>query len=223
MTPDRGRLMFRRAVALFMAADERRVGALEQARDALLAEGEKETAAEAEAYLSRAAWFAGHRDFAQAHLERAEELLEGAGPSVGRARVLSFSARLRFLDGAHDEALQIAGEALALAERLGLDELRAHALTTIGSAKMPGERVDRPCGAGARAGDRYRGQLASGCRHPQQPRCDGKRQRRRDDARTSFIAKASRAAERIGDRDNVRFMQGTSSTCRSSRGAGTSS
>ena len=76
-------LLFRRAVALFIAADERREGALEQARDALVAAGEKETAAEAEAYLSRAAWFAGHRDIAQAHLEHAEELLEGAGPSVG--------------------------------------------------------------------------------------------------------------------------------------------
>ena len=205
--PDRGQLMFRRAVALFIAADERREGALEQARDALVAAGEKETAAEAEAYLSRAAWFAGHRDIAQAHLEHAEELLEGAGPSVGRARVLSFSARLRFLDGAHDEALRIAGEALALAESLGLDELRAHALTTIGSAK------NRANPSAGRAELERALEIATEANSPQVANILNNLGVMASDS--GDIARAEelyreglRAAERVGDRDNVRFMRG---------------
>ena len=42
---------------------------------------------------------------------------------------------MRFLGGEADEALQLAADALALADELQLDELRAHALTTIGSSK----------------------------------------------------------------------------------------
>ena len=100
---DRADLLFRHAHALYIGADERRERALEEARDALLVAGDTDRAAEAEAYLSRMAWFAGHRDAANAHLDRAAELLEGAGPSVGKVRVLSFAARMRFLGGEGDE------------------------------------------------------------------------------------------------------------------------
>jgi class 3 adenylate cyclase/tetratricopeptide (TPR) repeat protein len=133
--PDRPELLFRRANALFASADERRVSALEEARDALLAASNVERAAEAEACLSRIAWYAGQRDTAQAHVNRAIELIEGSGSSVAKVRVLAFSARLRFLSGDLGEGIRIASEALTLAETLELEELRVHALTTIGSAK----------------------------------------------------------------------------------------
>jgi tetratricopeptide (TPR) repeat protein len=70
-------------------------------------------------------------------------LIEGAGPSIAKARVLAFAARLRFLAGDLDRGIHLAEESLSLADDLDLDELRAHALATIGSAKM---RKDRNAG-----------------------------------------------------------------------------
>ncbi|HEU0303830.1 MAG TPA: adenylate/guanylate cyclase domain-containing protein [Gaiellaceae bacterium] len=131
---ERPRLLFQRAFALYSTGDERRADALAQARDALLATGDRQTAAEAEVYLSRAAWYGGDRGEADAHMAAAEELVAGIGPSAAKARVLAFSARLRMLAGDPDD-VRIASEALVLAEELDLDELKIHALTTIGGSK----------------------------------------------------------------------------------------
>jgi tetratricopeptide (TPR) repeat protein len=49
--------------------------------------------------------------------------------------VLAVSARMRMLAGDDEGAIRIADEALAIAEALELDELRAHALTTRGSSQ----------------------------------------------------------------------------------------
>jgi class 3 adenylate cyclase/tetratricopeptide (TPR) repeat protein len=141
--PERAQLLFSGARALHMAADERRVPALEEARDALLAQSDNETAAEAEAFLAQAAWYGGNRDAMQAHMSRALELVAGADASVAKARVLAFSARFLMLADALDDAIRTANEALAIAESLGLDELRAHALTTRGGSKT---RVDPAAG-----------------------------------------------------------------------------
>ena len=205
--PDRADLMFRRARALFVSADDRREQALKEARDLSIAAGDKEAAAEAEAYLSRAAWFTGRRDAAFAHLDRAGDLLEGAGPSAAKARVLSSSARLRFLAGDLDDALRIASEALALAEELQLDEIRAHALTTMGSTKSRlalstgREELERAL------------EIASAANSPQLSNIlnnlgvfasEGGDVERADE----HYREALRAAERMGDRDNIRFMRG---------------
>jgi class 3 adenylate cyclase/tetratricopeptide (TPR) repeat protein len=133
--PGRPELLFKRARALHFAGDERRARALEEARDALLAGGDRETAAEAEAYLAHGAWYRGSRDSAQRHMSSALELVASAEASIAKARVLAFSARFRMLAGDTDEAIRIANDALAIAEPLELDELRAHALATRGSAK----------------------------------------------------------------------------------------
>jgi class 3 adenylate cyclase/tetratricopeptide (TPR) repeat protein len=133
--PERPGLLFRRAHALLIAADERRVDALEEARDALLAAGDRAGAAEAEAFLAQVSWYRGQHDDVFAHLGAAEELIEGAEASVGATRVLAVSARYRMLAGERAEGLRLGKEALAMADRLGLDELRAHALITIGTAK----------------------------------------------------------------------------------------
>ena len=115
--------------------DDGQESALEEARDALLEIGDRETAGQAEAFLSRVAWYRGHGEEAQRHIERAQELVADAGTTVAKARVLCLLARLRMLSGDGEEAIRIGMEALALAEALDLDELRIHALTTIGSAK----------------------------------------------------------------------------------------
>jgi class 3 adenylate cyclase/tetratricopeptide (TPR) repeat protein len=131
----RSDLLFSRARAIFIAGDERSVQELEAARDALVVAGRRETAAEAEAFLAQLHWFRGRQHEVFPHLHAAEALVEGAAPSPGVARVLAWSARYLFLAGEHEEGLGRAEEALAMAERLGLDDLRVHALTTIGSAK----------------------------------------------------------------------------------------
>ncbi len=132
---DRAELLFRRAHALHVMGDELQAAALEEARDALLAIGDDETAGEAEAFLSRVAWYRGHGEEARLHIERARQLVADAGATAAKARVLCLSARLLMLSSEEDEAIRIGTDALALAETLDLDELRIHALTTIGTAR----------------------------------------------------------------------------------------
>jgi len=133
---ERPDLLFRRAHALHLSGDERREPALEEARDALIAVGNRETAGEASAFLARAAWHRGGRDEAFSHLASAEELVAAAPASAAKARVLGTSARQRTLAGEPQEGIRLAEQALELAERFGLAELEAHALATIGTAKL---------------------------------------------------------------------------------------
>jgi hypothetical protein len=126
--------LFKRAHSLYLIADERQRAALEDARDAALAADAQEYAAQAEAFLAHVAWHRGESDLVRQHLERAAALVGGT-PSAGKARVLCLSARMEAVSGDVDVGLRIAEEALEMADSLGLDELRAHALATIGAAK----------------------------------------------------------------------------------------
>lgn len=141
--PERPDLLFRWAHSLNVAGDDRREQALERARDALLEVGDRDAAAEAEALLARALWELGRRDEADAHLHDAEQLVGAGGRSAAKARVLAVASRLRMLAEELDTGLRLGQEALAMAEALSLDELRAHALSTIGMAKA---RLDDPTG-----------------------------------------------------------------------------
>jgi tetratricopeptide (TPR) repeat protein len=96
--------------------------------------GNREAAAEAEVFLSNLWWHRGRRDEATSHLEQAEHL-SGETPSPVTARVLATVARTRSLSGEPAEGLRLANDALVMAEQLGLDEVRAHTLSTIGTAK----------------------------------------------------------------------------------------
>ena len=132
---ERPALLFRRARALYHAYDEeRREAALEDARDALLAAGHTDLAAEAESFLVQVSWSRGDGEATRVRLDRAEALCEGS-TSASAARVLAVSARIRFIADERDEARRLAESAHAMADELGLDELRAHALTTIGMTK----------------------------------------------------------------------------------------
>jgi len=130
----RPHLAYRHAEALYLAADERAEPALEEARDVLLATGDRETAAESELALSRIWWYRGENDRARLHHDSAEALGEGAS-SAAAARVLAHIARARSIAGRRADGLELARSALALAEALGLDDVRAHALATVGLSK----------------------------------------------------------------------------------------
>jgi class 3 adenylate cyclase len=141
--PELGWLVYRHALSLYRAADDKAHAALEVARDALLAAGDADAAAEAEIWLSRIEWERGERDRAREHERRAAELVHGRR-SPAAARVLASVARTRMIDGDAEGSLRVASEAYAMADALALDELRAHALATIGSCKQD---LDDPSGA----------------------------------------------------------------------------
>ena len=200
-------LLFRRARSLHLAGDDRREQALEDAVEALLEVGAIESAAEAEAFRAHGAWYRGDRDAAQTHYDRAYELVAERDSSPSKARVLALSARFRMIAGTPQEAIRVAEEALTIAEKLRLDELRAHALTTIGSSKsrieLSSGRADLERGlAIALAADtpiagttmNNLGVLAV---------WEG------DFARAYAIyPESERLAERFGDRDALRFVRG---------------
>jgi len=129
-------VQFRRARALNLAGAEGRDAALEEAREALLEIGDSERAAEADALLAEFWWHRGNRDRSREHLDRAHALVEDLPPSSGKAQVLSQVSRYGALAEENEEAIRVGREALAMAEALGLDEVRAHALDNIGMAKF---------------------------------------------------------------------------------------
>ena len=131
---ERADLRFRLARAMFDADAEGRDAALAEAREALLAVGDTERAAETDALSAQFAWMRGDADGCSAYLVRAYDLVRDAPPSPAKARVLSQVARYRLLAG-HLE-LADAQEALALAERFGLDDIRAHTSITIGTTRF---------------------------------------------------------------------------------------
>jgi class 3 adenylate cyclase/tetratricopeptide (TPR) repeat protein len=130
---ERADLLFRISAALFGSGEEGREEALEQARAALLSVGDPARAAETDALLGEVWWLKGNRDRAFEHLERAYDLARGVAPSPGKARVLSQLARFRMLASEFDT--EAGGEALELAEALQLDDIRAHALITVGMTR----------------------------------------------------------------------------------------
>src|SRR5207249_9795612 len=124
---ERPQLLYRLADALYIAADETAEAALEEARDALLASGDRETAAGAELSLSRIWWQRGQNDTARVHETHAEELV-GAERSLAGARVLAFIARTRAIGGDSPGGLRLATEALEVAGGLEVEGLIAHSL-----------------------------------------------------------------------------------------------
>jgi class 3 adenylate cyclase/tetratricopeptide (TPR) repeat protein len=132
--PDRAQLLFAlgrtRAIGEGAGSDE-----LAEAAEALVAAGDREAAAEVETLLYDLAYREGRRAAAVEHLEQARALVEGAEPSPAKARVAGAWARFQMIAGDSDEAIRFGREELEMAEELGLDELRAHALDMIGAAR----------------------------------------------------------------------------------------
>ncbi len=109
---------------------------LEEATDGLLRAGNVEAAAQAQVLLGSTWWGRSDRDAASAHLERAVALLEDRPPSAGKAYVLQKLARFAVLADDLDRAIALGSESLRLAERFGLDDVRARNLNTLGMARV---------------------------------------------------------------------------------------
>jgi tetratricopeptide (TPR) repeat protein len=133
---ERADVLFRRARAAFLIGSEDRGAALDEAREALLATGDAERAAQADALLAEFWWHRGDRKRSLEHLARARSLVEGLPSSPGKVHVLAQEARLRELAEDHEEAIRIGTAALAMSEELGLEEVTAFVLDTLGPAKV---------------------------------------------------------------------------------------
>ena len=85
--------------------------------------------------LGEEIWMQGRREEGLQRVERAAELLEDAPASRSKAYVLCNVARFLRNDGRDEEAIRVGRTALAMAEELGLEELCANALCTLGVAR----------------------------------------------------------------------------------------
>jgi class 3 adenylate cyclase/tetratricopeptide (TPR) repeat protein len=131
---ERADLLLRLALAMFDADAEGRDTVLVEARAALIALGDTARTAVADALLAQFEWMKGNAEACSAYLQRAHDLVRDAPPSPEKARVLAQVSRFRLLAG--DLDLGDAREALELAERFDLDEVRASTLITIGTARF---------------------------------------------------------------------------------------
>jgi class 3 adenylate cyclase/tetratricopeptide (TPR) repeat protein len=132
---ERARLIFHYGKAEFRAEGGGEAVLQEALRD-LLVQGDSELAAEAEVILGELRFRHGDRDGAFARFEHAIALLADAPPSLPKAHALSTLSRFHSVALEPETAIRIGRQALKMAEDLGLDEVVAHALNNIGSARV---------------------------------------------------------------------------------------
>jgi class 3 adenylate cyclase len=109
----------------------------EAAIDGFLARGDPGRAAEAAVLLGSDLFYRGDIESSRAMRERSLELAREAPPSPSTARALATVARAtQVLDRENARALELAREALAMAEDAGDDETAAMCLNTIGLARV---------------------------------------------------------------------------------------
>jgi predicted ATPase/class 3 adenylate cyclase len=131
----RGQVLFGLGNALEALADPEAKDLLAQASATFAAAGDPEAAAEAETLLARIAWNTGDAPGVPAHSGRAVELVRERGPTAAKARALGQAARFAMLDARWNEAIETGRQAEQMAADLGLDDVRADALATIGTAR----------------------------------------------------------------------------------------
>jgi tetratricopeptide (TPR) repeat protein len=129
----RAELLFRLGTARFHA-ESGGADNLEEARDAFLAQGQLERAAEAMVLIGELLWMRADPT-AFACFEKAVALLRNSPSSRAKAHVLSSRARFLMIADENEEAIRVGLEALAMAGDLRLEEVRAHALDSIGLAR----------------------------------------------------------------------------------------
>ena len=131
---ERTQLMFKLGRTRVLAGDDD-ITLLASAYDALLAQGDRQTAAEAAVSLAEVCWLRGEHNRSAAYIDRARALADELEISPVKAYVVSNVSRFLMLVGRDSEAIRHGMEALAMADELGLRELRAHALNNLGVSR----------------------------------------------------------------------------------------
>ncbi|MBA3734644.1 MAG: AAA family ATPase [Actinobacteria bacterium] len=132
--PDWPRLVLEQAEAsvyVDVSSDRR----LLRARETLLA-GDVHDAARAEVLLGEYRWLRGDQAGSNEHFRVAEELAERMTDEKATLLVLANLGRFAMLGDENERAVALGRRALALAEKPGSDQLRAHALNNIGVARV---------------------------------------------------------------------------------------
>ena len=93
-----------------------------------------QTQAETEAMLAELSSHRGRSEQVFEHLDRARDLAGTGEPSRVTAYVTSMMSRFLMLAGRPADAIRVSRDALRIAERLGLDAVRADALVSIGAS-----------------------------------------------------------------------------------------
>ena len=132
----------RRPTLLFQLGKARRMAEeggdeeLAEAETLLRASGDLGTAAEAAVLRAELAWFAGDADRTSEHLARAAQLVRDLPPSYSKAFVLTDLSQQHMQASRWQPSIALGREALGIAEALGFDEIRAHALNNIGTSRV---------------------------------------------------------------------------------------
>ncbi len=109
---------------------------LGEARDGFLEVGDNASAAEAEVLLGAFYGNQGLRDFEHEHNERASALVADVPPSRSKALTLTHVAASLMMAGRYEDGIRTGYEGLEIAEDLGLEDLKAHALNSIGISRI---------------------------------------------------------------------------------------
>jgi class 3 adenylate cyclase/tetratricopeptide (TPR) repeat protein len=142
--PARPELMLSYGSTLQWLADPRAETVLSEARDGLATLGMASRAARAEALLSVLWWERGQRDRSYEHLDRSLALVADDPSSPDKLFVLQRAANALAIGSDVDGAIRYGEQALAMADELGLDDLRIEALAALGTARS---RLGQPGGA----------------------------------------------------------------------------
>ena len=132
---DYAQLLFRYGRALFFSRDEGEES-LTRAAEELLDLGDRASASEAETLVGELRWIEGDREEAFGHFEGAAKLLADEPDSRSKAYVLANLARFRMIADEAERSIPVGRESLRMAERLGLDDVRANVLSTVGIARL---------------------------------------------------------------------------------------
>jgi class 3 adenylate cyclase/tetratricopeptide (TPR) repeat protein len=108
---------------------------LMNARETLLA-GDVHDAARAEMLLGEYRWLRGDHPGSNEHFKIAEGLAEQMTDDSAKLRVVANLSRFTMLADENERAVTLGRLALALAEKLGRDDMRAHILNNIGVARV---------------------------------------------------------------------------------------
>jgi tetratricopeptide (TPR) repeat protein len=108
---------------------------LRRARETLLA-GDVHDAARTEVLLGEYRWLRGDQAGSNEHFRAAEEFADRMTDDNAKLRVLANLGRFAMLGDENERAVALGRPALALAEKLGRDEMRAHVLNNIGVARV---------------------------------------------------------------------------------------
>ena len=139
--PDRYHVLFQYGKAS-LRADRSGVEALTEARDALLAAGDRLTAVECEVLLGWSFFDLGRQDKAREHYGSAVALVEDEPPSRTKAFAYNRWAASHAFAGETEKAIEIALQAKEISDAVGDDQVSARSLVTLGAVRgMRGDRA----------------------------------------------------------------------------------